>query len=62
MEYLYPYHQAVGFYMQKAGFDPATWSELRVKELQYDLYLAHGITKRAYDSEWRIFFPKGLGV
>jgi hypothetical protein len=58
--YMYPYHQAVGFYMQKAGFDPASWSALQEKGLQFDFFLAHGITKPAYDPVWRVFFAKGL--
>lgn len=60
MDYVYPYHQAVGFYMQKAGFDPGVLADLRKDGLRYDFYLAHGMKRREYDSEWRIFFPKGL--
>ena len=60
IDYVYPYHQAVGFYMQRAGFDPGILADLRKDGLRYDFYLAHGMKRRAYDPEWRIFFPKGL--
>jgi hypothetical protein len=62
LNYGYPYHQAVGFYMQKAGFDPDTWTSLRSRGLHFDFYLAHGMRSRAYDPAWRIFYPKSLGA
>ncbi len=60
LDYVYPYHQAVGFYMQQAGFKPEELAELRKDGLFYDFYLAHGMKRTVYDSEWRIFFPKYL--
>lgn len=60
LNYLYPYHQAIGFYMQRAGFQPKQYERLKALGLNYDFYLAHGITERAYDAEWRLFYPKGF--
>jgi hypothetical protein len=60
LDYVYPYHQAVGFYMQHAGYDQKQWSRLQDLGLSFDFYLAHDIRDRAYDSAWRIFYPKGL--
>ncbi|HEU0123058.1 MAG TPA: hypothetical protein VFQ91_21190 [Bryobacteraceae bacterium] len=58
LNYLYPYHQAVGFYMERAGFPSA--QSLRMKEpgIKWDFYLAHNIKDRAYCSGWRIYYPK----
>ena len=58
--YLYPYHQAIGFYMKRAGYAPKQYERLKPLPLQYDFYLAHDIRDREYDSEWRIFYPKGF--
>lgn len=60
LHYLYPYHQAVGFYMQRAGFQPKQYERLKALGLQYDFYLAHSIKDPAYDAEWRLFHPKGF--
>ncbi len=55
LDYVYPYHQAVGFYMQKAGYDRAAWAALREKKQRYDFFLEHGMKKPMYDPEWRPF-------
>jgi predicted transcriptional regulator of viral defense system len=60
MDYVYPYHQAIGFYMQRAGYEEKQWSRLKALGLAYDFHLAHDIRERAYDSGWRIFYPKGF--
>lgn len=62
LNYVYPYHQAVGFYMQRAGFGRASWLKLRKRPFQLDFYLAHGMKQNDYDAEWKIFFPKGLSL
>lgn len=60
MEYIYPYHQTIGFYMQRAGYQPEQYERLRNLELHYDFYLAHGLRDLAYDPEWRLHYPKGF--
>ena len=58
--YLYPYHQAIGFYMQRAGYEEKRLALLRRLSASFDFYLAHGIRDKDYDSGWRLFFPKGF--
>lgn len=58
--YIYPYHQAIGFYMQRAGYSPQQYERLRGLGLNYDFYLAHDLRDTAYDSEWRLHYPKGF--
>jgi len=60
LNYLYPYHQAVGFYLQRAGFAPHQYDRFKALGLKYDFYLAHGLTDCAYDPEWRLFHPQGF--
>ncbi|HKV04580.1 MAG TPA: hypothetical protein VJO53_05665 [Candidatus Acidoferrales bacterium] len=60
LDYMYPYHQAIGFYMQQAGYGQERCDRLRKLPFDYDFYLAHDIRDRAYDSHWRLFLPKGL--
>jgi hypothetical protein len=62
LDYIYPYHQAIGFYMQKAGFDETSLAELRAIGFRYDFYLAHGLENPVYDANWRILVPRSLGT
>jgi len=61
LAYTYPYHQAIGFYMDRSG----SYSEDELKLLmepgfEYDFYLTHQIKDPEYSERWRLFFPKGL--
>ena len=61
LDYVYPYHQAIGFYLERAGLAKTSAIKLlRRFEMRYDFYLDHQIGDRAYSDRWRIFFPKGL--
>ncbi len=60
LDYIYPYHQAIGFYLERAGYNESTVSLLRKFEMNYDFYLAHQMKEKSYSQEWRIYFPKGL--
>ena len=60
LDYVYPYHQAIGFLMQKAGYAEKSYAKLRAFGLHHDFYLAHGLQVRRYSEEWRLFYPKDL--
>lgn len=60
LDYVYPYHQAIGFYMQRAGYEASRYERLRSLGLNFDFYLAHDIRDRDFDPYWRLYFPKGL--
>jgi hypothetical protein len=60
LDYVYPYHQVIGFYLQRAGFDPKQHERFKELGLQYDFYLTYDMRDREYDSGWRIFYPKGF--
>jgi predicted transcriptional regulator of viral defense system len=62
LDYVYPYHQAIGFLMDRAGYGDKRSAMLRKLGLEHDFYLAHGVKQPEYSSEWRLFYPKGLEV
>ncbi|MFN2316552.1 MAG: type IV toxin-antitoxin system AbiEi family antitoxin [Gemmatimonadales bacterium] len=57
LDYIYPYHQSLGFYLQRAGIPSHVLSPLRALGLHHDFYLANQIHNPAYDREWRLFYP-----
>ena len=60
LDYTYPYHQAIGFYMQKAGYTSKSLDRLKTLGIQFNFYLAHDIRDSLFDPEWRLFYPKGF--
>jgi predicted transcriptional regulator of viral defense system len=60
LSYAYPYHQAIGFYMEKAGYERERFMRLRTLGLEFDFYLAHGLKQKEYIEFWRLFVPKGF--
>ncbi len=60
LDYLYPYHQAIGFLMERAGFAAKEYRQLAKLGTPFDFYLVHGMKKTSFDEKWRLFFPEGL--
>jgi hypothetical protein len=60
LNYVYPYNQAIGFYMERAGYEETAWSQLKQDKLRYDFFLAHAMKKKIYDPHWQIYYPTSL--
>lgn len=61
LRFTYPYHQAIGFYMDRAGnYSSSQLSLLRKFETAFDFYLTYQIAKPVYVPSWRIFVPEGF--
>ena len=62
LNYAYPYHQAIGFYMERAGFPVSQLTKLKELGLKYDFYLDYFIpeSQKQYDKDWKLFYPKGI--
>ena len=60
INHVYPYHQAIGFYMQRAGFENSALNSLKKMGLEYDFYLDYGMGQTDYSKEWRVYFPRNL--
>lgn len=59
--YIYPYHQAIGFYIEKSGvYKESAINIFRKMNINYDFYLTYQMKDKAYSKDWRLFYPKGL--
>ena len=60
LRYTYPYHQSIGFYLERSGYKPEQLALLQQFEIQFDFYLTHQMKKTEYNERWRLFIPKGF--
>jgi predicted transcriptional regulator of viral defense system len=60
LDYVYPYHQAIGFYLEKAGLPEAQTRPFRDLGLNWDFYLTHGLRDFEHVPSWRLFVPRGF--
>ncbi|MBX3387759.1 MAG: hypothetical protein KF768_14420 [Phycisphaeraceae bacterium] len=61
MDFVYPYDQAIGFYLQHSGaYDRSKLELFQKREFTHDFYLTYAMKQKEYSAEWRLFFPEGL--
>jgi hypothetical protein len=62
INYIYPYNQAIGFYLERAGVYTQSQLDLvRRLDMKYNFYLMHGMKDYKYSQQWQLYYPKGLG-
>jgi len=61
LNYTYPYHQVIGYYMDKAGnYKDSQMKRLREMPIEFDFYLTYQIKNPAYNRNWRLHTPKNF--
>ena len=61
LKFIYPYHQAIGFLLQRIGLnDPETLKPFKVLGMKFDFYLARQMKEPSYSEEWKLYYPKNL--
>lgn len=61
LNYSYPYHQAIGFYLERAGYKEHAIKLLENKfSIKNKFYLTYNIPDKSYDERWQIYYPKNL--
>lgn len=59
LDYLYPYHQTLGFYLEKAGYGEEVLA-LFEEDKEFDFYLTYNMRNPEFDARWRLFYPRGF--
>ncbi len=57
LKFIYPYHQAIGFYMEKAGYRDAQLNLMKAHPFEFDFYLNYVMQEREYAPTWRLYYP-----
>lgn len=60
LDYVYPYHQSIGFLMERAGFSEAQLRKVENLGIRWDFYLDYGMQESEYNARWHLHHPKGL--
>jgi len=61
MDFVYPYEQAIGFYLERSGvYERSRLDLFRTRPFEFDFYLTYAMPKTEYSSRWRLFFPAGM--
>ncbi len=60
LDYAYPYRQAIGFCMERAGYKNNQLAHFRKTPFEFDFYLTHALREPDYNKSWRLFIPKGF--
>jgi hypothetical protein len=60
MDYIYPYHQVLGFYLEKAGYKESHLKILDGMDLEYDFYLNYNMKNPSFLERWKLYYPEHL--
>lgn len=57
MQYVYPYHQSIGFLLERAGRTEEECRKLKKLGTELDFYLDYKMKNPAYSQKWRLYYP-----
>jgi predicted transcriptional regulator of viral defense system len=61
LDYIYPYHQSIGFYMERAGYLEKQWSRLQKLGISHNFYITYQLPDdKKFDPKWRLYYPGSL--
>jgi predicted transcriptional regulator of viral defense system len=61
LNFTYPYHQAIGYYLERSDAYAADQVELLARlPMEFDFYLSYQMKNTDYSKRWRLYIPKGF--
>lgn len=60
LDYKYPYHQALGYYLERAGAEGSILDRLRALGMRLNFYLNYGMKQKKLNQAWQIYVPEGM--
>jgi hypothetical protein len=58
MDFIYPYHQAIGFYLEHTGYPTKAYQPFLRMPRAFKFYLAHSMTRPLFSERWQVFYPR----
>lgn len=61
MNFIYPYHQVIGFYLEKTGkYDEKQLNIIKRFEIKHKFYLTYNMTNPKYSETWKLYYPSNF--
>ena len=60
LDYIYPYHQVIGFYLERAGYRESQINLLKKRGFEHKFYLTYNMHKTEFSETWQLYYPKGF--
>lgn len=60
MAFGYPYHQVIGYYLERSGYKSSLIELFQRQPMQRDFYLTHNMSDKSYIRRWRLYVPQGF--
>ena len=60
LDHAYPYHQAIGFLLERAGRSSADCQKFEVLGRKVDFYLDYRMKRPAFNKKWRLYYPSSF--
>jgi len=60
INHIYPYHQAIGFYLEKAGYEESRLVLFDKEPKDFNFYLLNQMKDTNYSKRWRLYYPSSL--
>lgn len=58
--YIYPYHQLIGFYLDLAGYHEKDLELFLTRKTNINFYQTYNLTNKKLNHKWGIYYPTGL--
>jgi predicted transcriptional regulator of viral defense system len=60
LNYIYPYHQLIGFYLDRSGYSMGDLDLLKRRVTKLKFYITYNLNKKVLDKKWNIYYPEGI--
>jgi len=60
MDFIYPYHQLLGFYLERAGYPAKELEQIEKIQTSIDFYLTYEMREKNYSKKWKVYYPAEL--
>ena len=60
LDFAYPYHQSIGFYLERSGYENSDIALLHEFSIKHDFYLDYQMAQTNYSKGWRLYYPEDL--